>query len=170
MRPSYGPAALLRGREKGGYQREIRRNDSAWPAGGSWAWAQAWGVTTKIPLISDARGVPLGLAIRAGERHEAPFFEAVMKTLCVPRRQGRLRDAAPSTGGPARATTPSASARGCAHVVAQPEHHGDHCGARGRDAAPGAAVRLLVADVEAAQGHRALHRLAQGRPPSGHAL
>lgn len=51
------------------------------------------GLTTKIHLIVDGRGTPLGVALSAGERHESTCFVEVLEASRLPptRRRGRYR-------------------------------------------------------------------------------
>lgn len=50
-------------------------------------------MTTKIHLIVDGRGTPLGVALSAGQRHEATRFVEVLEASRLPptRRRGRYR-------------------------------------------------------------------------------
>ena len=49
------------------------------------------GLTTKIHLIVDGRGTPLGVALSAGQRHEATRFVEVLEASRLPRTQQRAR-------------------------------------------------------------------------------
>lgn len=49
------------------------------------------GFSSKIHLVTDGQGLPLGAVVSAGERHEAAFFEAAMDAVRVPRPVGRPR-------------------------------------------------------------------------------
>ncbi len=49
------------------------------------------GLTTKIHLIVDGRGTPLGLALSAGQRHEATRFVEVLEASRLPRTRRRAR-------------------------------------------------------------------------------
>jgi transposase len=49
------------------------------------------GFSTKIHLVTDGQGVPLGAVLSAGQRHESAFFEATMDTVRVPQPVGRPR-------------------------------------------------------------------------------
>ena len=49
------------------------------------------GLTTKIHLIVDGRGLPLGVALSAGQRHEATRFVEVLEDSRLPRTRWRGR-------------------------------------------------------------------------------
>lgn len=49
------------------------------------------GLTTKLHLACDRKGVPLSVVVTAGHRHESKLFEAVMDGVHVGRAQGRAR-------------------------------------------------------------------------------
>ncbi|WP_423825078.1 transposase [Salinibacter ruber] len=49
------------------------------------------GFSTKIHLVTDGNGLPMGALLTAGQRHEAPFFTEVMDAVRVPRTVGRPR-------------------------------------------------------------------------------
>ncbi len=46
------------------------------------------GFGTKVHVVCDAGGLPLGVVVTPGQRHEAVVFEAVMETVAVPQAAG----------------------------------------------------------------------------------
>ena len=49
------------------------------------------GFGTKIHLVSDGNGLPLAVAVTAGQRHESKEAERVLNTVRIPQRRGRPR-------------------------------------------------------------------------------
>ncbi|WP_183956866.1 transposase, partial [Salinibacter ruber] len=49
------------------------------------------GFSTKIHLVTDGNGLPMGALLTAGQRHESAFFTDVMDQVRVPRPTGRPR-------------------------------------------------------------------------------
>ncbi|WP_423824760.1 IS5 family transposase [Salinibacter ruber] len=49
------------------------------------------GFSTKIHLLTDRQGLPLGAVLSAGQRHEAAFFTDLMNEVSVPRPRERPR-------------------------------------------------------------------------------
>lgn len=49
------------------------------------------GFGTKVHLLCDSHGIPLGITVTPGQRHESKFFEATLQRLLLPRRSGRAR-------------------------------------------------------------------------------
>jgi hypothetical protein len=49
------------------------------------------GLSTKIHLVTHARGLPLAAKVTAGPRHESKAFEPTLSAVRVPRRRGRPR-------------------------------------------------------------------------------
>ena len=49
------------------------------------------GLTTKLHLVTDGRGRPLGLCLSEGQRHDSKLLEAVLDRVRVPRKRGRPR-------------------------------------------------------------------------------
>jgi len=49
------------------------------------------GFTTKVHLICDRRGTPLGIAVSAGQAHESRFFLEVFEASRLPRTRKRAR-------------------------------------------------------------------------------
>ncbi len=47
------------------------------------------GFSTKIHLVTDRQGLPLGAVLSAGQRHESAFFTKLMNEISVPRPRGR---------------------------------------------------------------------------------
>jgi len=47
------------------------------------------GFTTKIHLLGEEHGIPLGVYVTAGQRHESVAFEATMRRVLLPHRRGR---------------------------------------------------------------------------------
>ena len=56
------------------------------------------GFSSKIHLVCDAKGLPMGVTVTAGQRHEATQFEAVMGRVRVPGRVGPAADPAQEGG------------------------------------------------------------------------
>jgi hypothetical protein len=49
------------------------------------------GFSTKIHLLTDRQGLPLGAVLSGGQRHESAFFVDLMEEVSVPRPRGRPR-------------------------------------------------------------------------------
>jgi transposase len=49
------------------------------------------GFGTKIHLVTDGNGLPLGAAISAGQRHESLYAEPVLQAVRIRQRNGRVR-------------------------------------------------------------------------------
>jgi transposase len=49
------------------------------------------GFGTKIHLVTDGQGLPLGAEVSAGQRHECLFAEPVLEAVRIRRRNGRVR-------------------------------------------------------------------------------
>ncbi len=49
------------------------------------------GFSTKIHLLTDRQGLPLGAVLSAGQRHESAFFTDLTGEVSVPRSRGRPR-------------------------------------------------------------------------------
>ncbi len=47
------------------------------------------GFTTKIHLLGEEHGIPLGVYLTAGQRHESVAFEPTMRRVLLPHRRGR---------------------------------------------------------------------------------
>lgn len=45
------------------------------------------GFGTKLHLVADGAGIPLGAVVTAGQRHESVFFERLMDTVAISRRR-----------------------------------------------------------------------------------
>lgn len=49
------------------------------------------GYGTKVHLVTDGQGLPLAVAVTAGQRHESKAFEPVLSAVRVPQRRGPAR-------------------------------------------------------------------------------
>lgn len=49
------------------------------------------GFGSKVPIVCDGQGRPLGVVLTAGQRHESTVFEAVLDTVEVPQERGPAR-------------------------------------------------------------------------------
>jgi transposase len=47
------------------------------------------GFGTKVHLLCDSHGMPLGITVSPGQRHESKFFEATLQRVLLRRRAGR---------------------------------------------------------------------------------
>ncbi len=47
------------------------------------------GFGTKVHLLCDSHGIPLGIYVTPGQRHESKFFEAVIERVLLRRRPGQ---------------------------------------------------------------------------------
>ena len=49
------------------------------------------GFGTKVHLVADSRGLPLGVRVSAGQRHESTCFEPLLESIRIRRANGHLR-------------------------------------------------------------------------------
>jgi hypothetical protein len=80
--PLSGPAALLLSRGKRGPKNEPADHALGRSRGG---------YGTKLHLLCDGNGLPLGALLLPGQAHESPQFEQLVETVQVQRASGRLR-------------------------------------------------------------------------------
>lgn len=114
------------------------------------------GFGTKLHLVTDGNGVPLGALVTAGQTHESKSFAPLMETVRIGRRRRTTRFGRGRQGL-------QLSSR--AHVAGRAGHQG------GDSHTPrSAGVEARPRTVSASQRRRAVHRLAQVLPPHRNSL